>query len=232
MLTTGLLGASRTTSASASASSTPGRGLGGLGADEDEPPGRQRAAVADPPLLEVDRGLAPRRRRRARRRASRPGRRWPAAGARPGCHRAHSASVTADSGIAGIEHPGADQVCGDVPVAEAEPGRLGAVGRELLLDRPGLAGAAPAALRVGAAAQGVHDAVEVGADPQPVQGHVVADVDHGGDVGARAVLAAATHGARTPSRKRAPPMPPASTTIRMSAILPGRPDRHRRRVAH
>ena len=61
---------------------------------------------------------------------------------------------------------------------------LGAVRGQFLLDRPGLAGPAPAPLRVDAAAQGVHHAVQVGADPQAVQGHVVADVDDGGHLGA------------------------------------------------
>src|SRR5205085_9822821 len=70
------------------------------------------------------------------------------------------------------------QVRGDVLVAQAEPGGLGAVGGQLLLDRPGLPDPPPATLRIGAAAERIHDAVEVGADPQPVQRHVVADVDH------------------------------------------------------
>ena len=58
MLTTGLLGASSTTSAAAERLEHAGRRLGRLGADEDEPLGRQLAAVAHPPLLEVHRRAA------------------------------------------------------------------------------------------------------------------------------------------------------------------------------
>jgi hypothetical protein len=85
-------------------------------------------------------------------------------------------------GIAGVEHAGADQVGGEVAVAETEPGRVRAVGGELLLDRPALAVPAPAALLVDAAAERVDDGVQVGADPQPVQRDVVAGVDDGGDL--------------------------------------------------
>jgi hypothetical protein len=72
---------------------------------------------------------------------------------------------------------------GRVLVAQAEPGRLGAVPGELFLDHPGLADAAPAALRVGRTAERVHDAVQVGADLQAVHPHVVADIDHRRDLG-------------------------------------------------
>ena len=93
MLTTGLLGASSTTSASARRVQHTGRGLGGVGADEDEPLRRQLAAVAHPPLLEVHRTLF-----RRPRRGSLAGR--PMAGSilTPGCQRAQSASVTAERG--------------------------------------------------------------------------------------------------------------------------------------
>src|SRR5690606_20207594 len=43
----------------------------------------------------------------------------------------------------------------------------------------------PPTLRIGAAAQRIHHTVQIRADPQPVQADVVADVDHGGDLGAR-----------------------------------------------
>src|SRR3954470_11708152 len=75
---------------------------------------------------------------------------------------------------------------GDVEVAEAEPGRLGAVRGELVLDPPRLALPAPAPLAVVNAGQRVHDAVEVGADPQTVQRDVVAGVDDGDDFVVRA----------------------------------------------
>ena len=69
---------------------------------------------------------------------------------------------------------------GEVTVAEAEPGRLHAVRRELLLGVPGLLDPAPAALGVDAAAEGVHHRVEVGADLEPVHPDVVGGVgDHG-----------------------------------------------------
>jgi WhiB family redox-sensing transcriptional regulator len=84
-------------------------------------------------------------------------------------------------GKAGVEHPGTDEVRRQVAVAETEPVGLRSVGGQLLLDRPPLVGASPAALLVDAAAEGVHHRVEVGADPQAVQRHVVAGVDHGGD---------------------------------------------------
>ena len=78
--------------------------------------------------------------------------------------------------VAGVEHLGADQVGGDVAVAEAEPGRLDAVRRQLLLDAPGLVAPAPAALGVDAVAEGVHHGVEVGADLEPVDPQVVGGV--------------------------------------------------------
>ena len=87
--------------------------------------------------------------------------------------------------VARAQHPGAHEVGGDVAVAEPEPRRVGAVGLELLADRPGLLRAAPAALGVDARAEGVHAGVEVRADPQAVQPDVVADVDHRADRVAR-----------------------------------------------
>ena len=84
--------------------------------------------------------------------------------------------------VSGVEHPGTHQVRSHVLVAEAEPGGLGAVGGELLLHRPGLADAAPAPFRVRAGAQRVHDAVQIRADPQTVQGDIISDVDDGGDL--------------------------------------------------
>ena len=46
--------------------------------------------------------------------------------------------------VAGVEHLGADQVGGDVAVAQAEPRRLDAVRRQLVLDAPRLVAPAPA----------------------------------------------------------------------------------------
>jgi hypothetical protein len=137
--------------------------------------------VADPPLLEVDRlrlpavgirdddvGLDALVAHRQDRDARLP------AGGQGGGHRRE--------GITRVEHPCADEVGRQVAVAQPEPGRVGVVGGQFLLDRPGLAGPAPAPLLVDAAAEGVDDRVEIGADPQAVQRHVVAGVDDGGDL--------------------------------------------------
>ena len=72
----------------------------------------------------------------------------------------------------------------EIAVAEREPGRV-AVRRRLLQHPPGLVGPAPAAGLVVAAAQGVHHGVQVGADPQAVQGDVVPGVADDRDVGVR-----------------------------------------------
>src|SRR5689334_21040542 len=72
-------------------------------------------------------------------------------------------------------------MCTDVEIAEVEPGGFCAVRLELVLDAPALAGAAPAALLVVCAAEGVHAAVQVRRDAQPVQRDVVAGVDDRGD---------------------------------------------------
>jgi hypothetical protein len=75
----------------------------------------------------------------------------------------------------------------DVPVAQAEPGRLHAVRRQLLLGVPGLLAPTPAALGVDAVAEGVHHGVEVGADLEPVHPEVVGGVGHDGDLALLAV---------------------------------------------
>jgi hypothetical protein len=86
---------------------------------------------------------------------------------------------------AGLEHLGADQVGGDVAVAEAEPRRLHAVRLQLGLRAPRLVAATPPALDVDAVAQGVHDGVEVGADLESVDPPVVGGVGDDGDLGVR-----------------------------------------------
>ncbi len=72
---------------------------------------------------------------------------------------------------------------GDVLVAEAEPLRLHAVRGQFLLDQVLLAGPAPALLLVDAAAEGVHDGVEIRADPESEKGDVVTGVADDGDLG-------------------------------------------------
>ena len=85
-------------------------------------------------------------------------------------------------GRAVAQQLGAEQVGGEVAVAEAEPG-VGAVAGERVDGGEGLAGEAPAGLGVLGAGQGVGDGVEVGADVEAVEPVVVAGVDDDGDVG-------------------------------------------------
>ena len=87
-------------------------------------------------------------------------------------------------GEAGAEHAGPVEMGGDVPVAQAEPVRPGAVGGELGQDGVGVAVAAPALLLVDPPAQGVHHGVEVGRDVEAEQADVVAGVADDGDLGA------------------------------------------------
>ena len=156
---------------------------GPVGADEREAVRRHLGAVAHPPLLKVDRALLAgvlsragigdddvgfaavvtgRQQPRARR---------PALAKRLG----HLGQW-----VAGPQHLAAHQVRGEVAVTEAEPVRLHAVGGEFLFGVPGFVAMAPPALGVDAAAQGVHDRVEVRADPHAIHPRVVADVDDGG----------------------------------------------------
>ena len=102
--------------------------------------------------------------------------------------------------VAGAQHPGPDEVGGDVLVAKAEPGGLGAVGGELLLDGPGLVRVAPAALGVDAAAQRVHAGVEVRADAQAVHPDVVAGVHQRGHLVRRVWAVARRADRRQPQR--------------------------------
>ena len=71
-----------------------------------------------------------------------------------------------------------------VAIAQAEP-VLAAQPPQLVHDRPALAGHAPPGLTVVHPGQGVGDRVEVGADGEAVQLHVVADVDDRRDVAGR-----------------------------------------------
>ena len=96
MLTTGLLGASSTTSAPASASSTPAAGLADSAPTKTNRRAGSFAAVAYPPFLEVDGPLA----RRPTSTTTWVSIRSSVAGSSrmPGCQRAQSAAVTAESG--------------------------------------------------------------------------------------------------------------------------------------
>lgn len=87
------------------------------------------------------------------------------------------------------QHLAANQVCGDVAVAQTEPIGFGTVRRKFLLGVPGLSRMTPSTLGVDAAAEGVHAGVQVGADAQAVHPHVVTDIDDSGDPrGGRVVL--------------------------------------------
>ena len=180
--TTGLDGGTMTTSASAIASSTPGAGDGVLQPDHQHRLGGHLGVQPHPVLLEVHDPPAARRLGVGDRdvrlhpvvaHGQQPNPGLPAPAERLG-HRGE--------GVARLQHPGAHQVGGDVPVAEAEPRRLAAVRRELLLDAPGLRAAAPPAVGVDAVAEGVHHGVQVGADLEPVQPQVVGGVGDHGDV--------------------------------------------------
>jgi hypothetical protein len=77
----------------------------------------------------------------------------------------------------------APDVGGEVLVTEREPVRAGLVGGELGPDSEGLRVPPPALVLVDAAAQGVHDGVQVRADPQAEQRDVVARIPDDGDLG-------------------------------------------------
>src|SRR5207237_878135 len=77
----------------------------------------------------------------------------------------------------------APDVGGEVLVAEREPVRAGAVGGEFGPDLMRLRVPPPALVLVDAAAQGVHDGVQVRADPQAEQRYVVARVPDDRDLG-------------------------------------------------
>ena len=192
MLTTGFDGGNSTTSAAPIASSTPGRGRGLRRADRDDLRRGRLRVQAHPPLLEVNHVALG----RPARRGFRPGRRTSAAAARPGCHRSHSTRVTADSGCPAAEQLAAQDVGGEIPVTEREPVRARAVGGQLVPDAEGLLGPPPALLLVDAAAQRVHDGVQVRADPQAEQRDVVAGVPDDGDLGVRGGLLQAAEEAR------------------------------------
>ncbi len=178
--TTGLLGPTSTTSASAIASTTPGAGFASSMPIWTNARVGMAARYLDPPLLEVDRlalavelddhvRLAPLVGHRQQ--------------ADPGLPALAQGRGDVGERVAGVDHLGADEVGGDVEITEPEPGRFDAVDRELVLDPPGLAGPSPAPVGVDAAAEGVHHAVEIRADPQPVHDDVVAGIHDRGDLG-------------------------------------------------
>jgi hypothetical protein len=62
---------------------------------------------------------------------------------------------------------------------------VGAVGCELVTDGKPLVGPAPALIGMDTAPECVHNRVKVGADPQPMQGDVVAGIADDGNLGVR-----------------------------------------------
>jgi len=103
----------------------------------------------------------------------------------PGCHLRQSTSVTAESG-----RPEASSwlrrmwVC-EIPVAQREPLRACSVGGKFLADGKCLVRAPPALVFADAAAQRVHDRVQIRADPEAEQGDVIARVADDGDLSLR-----------------------------------------------
>ena len=148
---TGLLGHTRTVSAAAMASSTPGAGEAVVGAVEAhaDDRGSQRSRTNHSCI-----GRA-RRRSVVIRVATRSSVIGSSRGARS--HAAVIRAVTSLSGGALAEEPGAEQVGGEVAVAEAEPGVL-AVAVERVDGDEGLAGQPPAGVGVLGPGQGVGDA--------------------------------------------------------------------------
>ncbi len=162
-----------------------GAGSGLLGADRGDRVGRQGGLVPDPPLLEVQGDqtrFGPRGRLRI---VDHDVRLDPVVGHRQQCHTRGPPGAQRRRDlrqrIPRVEHPGADEVGGDVPVAEAEPGCLGVVRAQLGGGRERLVLPSPAAGEIRTAAQGVHARIEVGTHLQSVQPDVVGGVDHRGD---------------------------------------------------
>ena len=86
----------------------------------------------------------------------------------------------------------------EVAVSEAEPLRLDAVRGELLLQAVALVGPAPPLALVDPATERVEHGVEVGGDPQPEEGDVVAGVADDGDLRARELRGAVEVAEQTP----------------------------------
>lgn len=105
-----------------------------------------------------------------------------------------------------------------IEVAEGKPVETAPIGGDFHRGTAGLIRSSPALLLGNSSPEGVHDRVEVGADSQPVEGEIVADVGDHGDFHGRCF------GTRMPPRKfgheppgeAGAPTPPAKTVIRRS----------------
>ena len=87
--------------------------------------------------------------------------------------------------LARREQLGPHDVRREVAVAEREPRRARTVRPELVADGERLVRAAPSLLLADAAAEGVHDRVQVRAHAQAEQGDVVTGIAEDGDLSAR-----------------------------------------------
>ena len=182
METIGLDGQTTIVSASSSASSTPGPGRAASA------PSKRTAAyshlVVEPDEVVLEADLGPGRAERAGLGQGHP-RTQRVVGDRqePDRHAAPCRQHGRDGAerLSGGQAARAEQVGGQVPVTQSEP-VLAADARQLGQDVPGLAGHAPAGLAIVHAGQGVGHGVDVGADVQAVQHHVVAHVDQRRDV--------------------------------------------------
>ena len=183
METIGLDGQTTTMSARSSASRTPGPGPADSAPSKRTLAHRHLVAQADEVVLEAD--LGPGRAQRAGLGQGQP-RAQRVVGHRQEPHRhaapcrqrcgdraerltGRAAGPCGTGGWPGPGHPAANQ---------SSPTDAGQLGQDV----PGLAGHAPPGVTVVHAGQGVGDRVDVGADVEAVQHHVVAHVDHGRDV--------------------------------------------------
>ena len=179
--TSGFEGAMTTTSAAAMASRTPGAGRGVAGAGEAHPGDRDVVVALHEVLLEAHLALGVGVAHGDHRPQGVVGGREQAQTETPG-----GRDLVGDGrqGRAGRQPAGAVEVRSEVAIAELEPGvtSVATDGRHRL---PRLVPQTPAGVGIDLPGEGVGDGVDVGADVQPVQRGVVADVDDRGDLGGR-----------------------------------------------
>src|SRR5215510_10741607 len=163
MLTTGLDGGSRTTSASVMAASTPGAGAASAAPSNTKPVAGTCAPIRTHHSWKctVRSPSSPASTTWVSTRSSDIG-----SSRTPGCHRWHSTAVAADSGSP----------------AESMLVRCRCVAMSVS-PRPNQSGPAPALVLVDATAEGVHDGVQVGGHVQAEQRDVIAGVADDGDLG-------------------------------------------------
>ena len=185
METTGFDGQTTMVSACTRDSITPGAGRAAVCPLEADAPDGHVVAETDEVVLEAD--LRPGRAQRTGLGQGDPGAQ-PVVGHRQQPHR-HAAPVAQRrghraQGLAGPQPARPVQMRRQVAVAEPEPVLTPESG-QLVHDRPALTRHAPSGVPVVHAGERVGDGVEVGADVQAVQDHVVRHVDDPRDVGGR-----------------------------------------------